>query len=127
MSEEKQLEQRDLDMFSGTELWHQHPFYRWMTYTDGAEYFLETAGAYWFLDIVGSELQALARREEFLHIQLKVSEDSNRAEIVADDGNDNVVYFRPVDYTDCPKGTWHFYLEAGGPDGGFVLLLPSEH
>ena len=46
----------DLTAFIGTENWHRIGINRQMLLTDGVKYFAETAGCYWFLDIVATEV-----------------------------------------------------------------------
>jgi hypothetical protein len=115
--------QHNLAQFTGTEQWHFNPMYRWMNYTDGVQYFAQTAGggAYWFLDIIGTELRKYTPIEPFIQVKLIVKGDRT-AVIEADDGNDcPPFYTRELEFTDCPEGTWRFYLIDG------VLLLPSEY
>lgn len=111
-----------LASFYGTEGYHFNPLYKWMKYTDGVKFFAENAGngAYWFLDILGTELRELAKKEAFLSIVLHVQ--GSNALIAADDGNGNgYLYTRDIDYTDCPEGVWKFYLVDG------VLMLTTEY
>lgn len=112
--------QNALNNFTGTEEWHYNPLYKWMVYTDGVKFFAENAGngAYWLLDILGTELRELAKKEDFLHIALFVG---STAAITVDDGNHNILWSKGLDWTDCPKGKWEFYLTNE------VLLLPSEY
>lgn len=117
---------RNLGHFYGTEQWHRNPLYPKMLYTDGVEFFAENAGggAYWFLDIVGTEVFDLHRKgEEFIVVKLTVypeARDGVEAVITADDGNDNILWTREIHMTDCPVGEWKFYLENN------VLCLPAE-
>jgi hypothetical protein len=113
----------NLCQFTGTEQWHRHGLNRNMLYTDGAQYFAENAGggAYWFLDIVATEIFALQKAEPFICIDLIVWGDKPGARIVATDGNDNEIWAREIEYTDCPIGNWKFYLTDN------VMLLPSEY
>lgn len=116
-----ELEQ-NLRSFTGTEFWHQHWLAREMLYTDGVEYFAESAGrsgAYWFLDIIATEVFPLLKKEPFLCIKVVVTTSDCR--IYADDGNDNLVWSRCIEYTDLQEGEWKFYLTDS------VLLLPSEY
>lgn len=115
------LTEADLHQFTGTETWFRHSLNRKMLYTEGVQFFAEKAGhgAYWFLDIVATELMMLHKEEPFLAITL-ASKDG-KATITADDGNDRVLYTREIEYTDCPPGDWKFYLVDN------VLLLPSEY
>ena len=111
----------ELQMFMGTEQWFRHPLSSNFKYTDGVKFFAEHCGggAYWFLDILATELADLQEKEEFMSITLDVVDSS--AKITADDGNGNVLWTRNIDFTDAEKGTWKFYLTNN------VLLLPSEY
>ena len=111
----------DLKMFTGTEQWFRHPLSSNFLYTDGVKFFAEHCGggAYWFLDILATELADLQEKEEFMSITLDVVDSS--AKITADDGNGNVLWTRNIDFTDAEAGTWKFFLTNN------VLLLPSEY
>lgn len=111
----------ELDYFTGTEGYHYNPMYRWMNYTDGVKFFAENAGngAYWFLDIIGTEMRRLVEAEGFLHIVLR--SENGAGEITVDDGNDNLLWSKTLDFTDCPEGKWEFFLIDD------VMLLPSEY
>jgi len=109
-----------LAYYTGTEQWYRHPLNRGMLYTEGVECFAEEAGAYWFLDIVATEVFRLQEAEHFLVIELQV-ESSDVCRIVVSDGNDNDVWMRGIDYTDCPLGLWKFYLTDN------VIMLPGEY
>lgn len=110
-----------LSNFTGTEQYYFNHMYKWLNYTDGVKFFAENAGngAYWLLDIIGTELMELAVIEDFLHIEFSSAND--RGVINVGDGNGKILYTRNIDYTDCPYGNWEFYLTNG------VLLLPSEY
>jgi hypothetical protein len=49
----------DLGQFTGSEQWYRHALNRAITFTDGAKYVADQAGAYWLLDEI-----ALAQRFE---------------------------------------------------------------
>lgn len=107
--------------FYGTDEWYRHALNRQMLYTDGVKFFAENAGggAYWFLDIVATELFRHQVDQPFQHIRMTVG--AAKARITADDGNGNYFWEKLIDYTDCPDGEWRFYLTDN------VLLLPSEY
>ena len=111
-----------LSQFTGTEHYYRHALGP-MKYTDGVAFFAENAGggAHWFLDIVGTELMQLQQTAPFIHVVLDSSEVENRATIKADDGNDILLWSREIEFTDCPPGTWEFYLIGG------VLMLSGEY
>ena len=111
------LTPEDLRQFTGTDNWYKH----WMgriLYTDGVKHFAEMAGAYWFIDVVGSVWNIISA-EEFVSIKMMVKE--GKANVVMDDGDGKVIYTQVIEFTDCPEGNWQFFLE------GNVLLVPSEH
>lgn len=105
--------------YYGSETFYRHGLNRRMLYTDGAQAFAVLAGAYWFLDIVATELFALQAKEDFLSTVLHV--EGSKAKITADDGNGNDLFTKSIDYTDCPEGEWKFFFT------GNVLMLPSEY
>jgi hypothetical protein len=111
----------DLKMFTGTEQWFKHPLSSNFLYTDGVKFFAEHCGggAYWFLDILATELADLQETEDFMSITLIVVDKS--AKILVDDGNGNILHTREVDYTDAEEGAWKFFFTNN------VLLLPSEY
>lgn len=109
--------QTELQQFTGTSCYYKHPF--GLKYTDGIQYMAETCGAYWFLDIISTELLALNKTEPFISINLHVAD--NKGTIKADDGNENPLWERELEYTDFPEGEFRFYLIDG------VALLPSEY
>ena len=97
-------------------------------YTEGVRCFAENCGggAYWFLDIVSTELANLMRTEEFLVVTLDVQyrlgyAEGAQAEIVVTDGNEERLYSKRLSYTDAPQGKWKFYLQNN------TLYLPTEH
>jgi len=114
----------NLANFYGTENWTRHALNKQMLYTDGVAYFAEHAGngAHWFLDIVATELAPKAEQpgHEFMAIRLMVH-PGGTASITADDGDGLELYKRGIQWTDCPSGTWSFYLTDN------VLMLPTEY
>lgn len=124
-----------LRAFTGSERLYRHSLMRGFTYTQGVQHFAEHAGngAYWLLDILATE-PAIAKhfkqdRMAVVHLRVKDA----KAHLKVDDGNDNLVYERDIDYTDCPDSPgsdgWTFYLcENHFPSGRIItMLLPSEY
>ena len=116
------LRPEDLRIFTGTETWTRHGLNRNMLYTDGVKAFADRAGggAYWFLDIMATEVFALQLAQPFIYVKMTVTGD-RCARIVAEDGNGGHLWSRAIEFTDCPEGVWEFYLID------HVLLLPSEY
>lgn len=105
--------------YGGTDQWYRHGLNRNVLYTDGVQAFAENAGAYWFLDIVATELHGLQKREHALFISLDVRDSA--ATIRVTDGNTTTLYTRAIEWTDCPEGDWTFYFIDG------VIMLPCEY
>ena len=114
----------ELAQFTGSEHLYFNPLYRRLNYTDGIKYFAERAGAYWLLDIIGTEFHPKTTGENpkwdyFLSITMKVKD--SKAQVKVTDGNDTTFTTKAISYTDCPEGEWHFYLTDN------VLMLASEY
>jgi hypothetical protein len=121
MTEAKSLDPNVLSQFTGSENWYRHGLVRNILFTDGAKYVADAAGAYWLLDEI-----ALAQRfdkkvaaEEFQSWKLKVNPDST-ATLTCEDGNYNVVFTKPIEFTDFPPEGVTLWLENN------TIYLPSE-
>lgn len=118
---QKTLTQSDLRQFTGSEQWYRHSFVRKVLYTDGAQYVAETGGAYWLIDeIAFGQNEPSVAAEEFQVWRLKVNTDKT-ATLSCDDGNDRVVYSKPIEYTDFPLDEIAFYFIDN------VIMLTSEY
>jgi hypothetical protein len=110
------LTPNDLNEFTGTEQYYR---YYNILLTDGVKYFADKAGAYWFLDIVFTEIAPHQKKEPFITIELNVG--SGKALIKAHDGDYRYFFERKIEFTDCPIGQWKFYL------CDMVMMVPSEY
>ncbi len=117
----KTLKAEDLESFTGSENWYQHGLVRAITYTDGAKYVAEEGGAYWLLDEIAlaQKFDPAVKAEPFQVWKLAVTD--NKSVLTCDDGNGNVVYTKPVPFTDFPLPEITFYFTDN------VILLPSEY
>lgn len=110
--------QDKLNGFYGTEAYHKvnlTPF----VVTDGVFYFAQTGEAFWAVDEICTNAMELQRKEPFLAV--KLTSKDNKAELVFDDGNYNVLRKIDYPYTDLEEGEYKFYVTNG------VVLLPSEY
>lgn len=108
--------------FTGTTKWFKHALNPAMLYTEGVQFFAQQGGqqgAYWFLDLVATEVYPLLERHRFLVIELMVNDC--KATVRTENGAGNVLATRDIDHTDLQPGTWKYYLTDD------VLLLPSEY
>jgi hypothetical protein len=111
-----------LGHFTGSEHWWRHSLVRRILYTDGAKYVADTAGAYWLLDEIALAQigQPAVAREEFQVWKLVV-QDNNTATLFCEDGNDNTVFRKVIDFTDFPVEGITLWFAAN------TIYLPSEH
>jgi hypothetical protein len=111
--------QVDLSGFYGTTAYHKSSMFSPLVHTDGVESFASQAHAYWFLDIASTEIFELTKKEYFLSIELNVTDTG--AVITVTDGDENPMLTKVIEYTDCPVGSYKFFLCDG------VLMLTSEY
>ena len=106
----------------------RHPLARNLIYTDGVRDVAQLAGAYWLLDVIGTEfVPAYLKLEEpgLGVIKVIVKHDAAKITMDVDDGQPPV-YIRRIEYTDFPEGTWTFYMASD--DGvSCTLILPTEY
>ncbi|OCK55416.1 DUF6876 family protein [Bradyrhizobium sp. LMTR 3] len=110
-----------LRQFTGSEHWFRHALNPAVTFTDGAKYVADEAGAYWLLDEIAlAQIGVPAVRAEAFQVWiLKV--DGSRATLTCGDGNDATVYTKEIPFTDFPApGITLWFTDK-------VILLPSEY
>lgn len=111
----------DLRQFIGTEHWYRHWAIRRITFTDGAKYVADTAGAYWLLDeIAFAQGNKLVAAQAFQLWKLTVRPD-HTAMLTCEDGNYKVIFTKALEYTDFPLDEIKFYFTDN------VILLTSEY
>lgn len=122
MTKTARLSERDLNQFTGNENWYQHSLNRTLLYTDGAKYVADEGGAYWLLDAIAicQRCEKRVVAEAFQVWKLTVRDDCS-ATLVCEDGNDNVVYTQPIEFTDFPIPEITLWFANN------VIYLPSEH
>jgi hypothetical protein len=109
-----------LPHFTGTERWFRHAMNQRVTYTEGAQFVAEKAGAYWLLDEIAivNKYERKVQREEFQVWKLTVKDSVGL--LVCEDGNNNVVNRRRIPFTDFPLDKFELWFENN------VIMLPSE-
>jgi hypothetical protein len=90
-----------------------------MLYSEGVKALAEKCQAYWLIDKVASHQRGRVRAHDFQVWTLTVKD--GKGEVVADDGNGNVIIKQKIPFTDFPYDQAIFWVE------GNVILLPSEH
>jgi uncharacterized protein DUF6876 len=120
--QEKELNTADLAQFTGTEHWYCHALNRQVLFTDGAKYVADHASAYWLLDEIAL-IQPYDKRvgaAEFQVWKLNINTDMT-AELVCEDGDDNVIYIKKIPFTDFPREGITFWFTKN------TILLPTEY
>lgn len=112
---------RELEQFYGGGVIYYNPLMK-LKYTEGVRYFLEKANAYWFYTDLWAILHKIPQ-DSFYYVELTVKNNCGLLKIT--DGNSTEYHNKVYNYTDCPDGTWKFFVEGFEQDR--VLLLPSEH
>jgi hypothetical protein len=110
-----------LSAFTGTTAYHAH--WSGMRYTDGVQFLVEHARAYWLLDLIASwQLETLrdAWLREFQLWELFVRPDGTATAVCSRDSED-VAFRQEVAWTDFPLEYVKLYVENG------IVSLPSEH
>lgn len=112
--------QSELQQFSGTSQYFQHPL--GLLYTDGVQFLSSNADCYWLLDIICSYGHVKKIREQdFLVHKLQVNEKNRSAIYTIENGNGVVLQSQHIEFTDFPLDKIVIW-QAGG-----VMYLPSEH
>jgi hypothetical protein len=118
----KTLTLADLAMFTGSEQFYRHSINRKVVYSEGAQHVAEAGGAYWLLDEIAliQPYDARVGAEEFQVWKLTVRPDQT-ARLACEDGNDNVVSWKEIPYTDFPLDAVTLWFAND------TIYLPSEH
>lgn len=120
---------------NGANAFFRHGLARKLVYTDGVQEVAEVAGAYWLLDVIGTEFTpALLGQFEtgygLATITFTVRDDDTAVIEMRGDEAEPPIYERTIPFTDFPFGVWTFYLGVDGSETeGFhtTLILPSEY
>lgn len=120
--------QLDLCNFTGTTQYYYTPIFKNINYTDGVRYFMQNAGggAYWFLNLVATEIIPKLENE-FYFIELTVNINKSADIIVQLDEGEPILYEKHLKYTDCPPSEkpYKFCLENNSEKS--ILCLLSEY
>ena len=122
MTKPGRLTETELRHFTGSENWYRHGINRNVLFTDGAKYVADAGGAYWLLDEIAiiQPHNSRVAAEEFQVWKLVVQPDRT-ATLSCEDGNGNVVFTKPIEYTDFPLPEITLWFTNN------VIYLPSEH
>jgi len=113
--------ENNLSRFTGSE-----NYYRVMprlVITDGVQYLVNQANSYWLVSAIYSHLMSNAIYSDFVVARLTVSEKT--ADLVLDDGNDQVIARQAIEYTGTPLDEVTIYCSY--QSRYWVVSLPTEH
>jgi hypothetical protein len=122
MTDRQKFSEADLRNFTGSEHWYRHGLVRDVLFTDGAKYIADEGGAYWLLDEIAfaQKGEKAVAAEEFQVWTLKVNANGT-ATLSCGDGNDNIVFTKPIPFTDFPADEITLWFANN------TIYLPSEH
>jgi hypothetical protein len=113
--------ERNLKHFTGTEQYHR--FHSRTVLTDGALYLAEVARCFWLMDVFASHLTEIATDHGMACLKLKRIGEG--AQVVIDNGDENVLAKQEIAYTDFPLD--EITLFACWSGGYWVIMLTSEY
>ena len=113
--------QSALRNFTETEKYHR--VLPRLVITDGVQYLANKANSYWLVTAIYSHLITQPIHSEFVVARLVVS--GKTANLVLDDGNDQVISEQYIEYTDFPLDEVKLYCSY--QERLWVLLLASEY
>ena len=111
------LELKELDMFNGTEKYHEG--FMGVKLTDGVKYIVNN-GYSWFVSdfSVVANMKHKLKSESFLSVELKL--EGKRGKMIVTDGNNKILYSQKYTYTSAKKEFKLFYTNN-------VLMLSGEY
>ena len=83
----------------------------------------QDAACYWLMDAIASHIVHLSKAEVFVSCKLTVNND--KAELLLDDGNSNVLATQNIAYTTFPLDSIALY--ACWDSERWILMLPTEY
>lgn len=120
MSETKTLQASDLAYFTGTEAYYKFNIFSPLVLTDGTKYLADKAGAYWLMDEIAFANKLPNVKAQYFQVW-KLEVQGSKATLSCEDGNDNPVFAKPIDFTDFPLPEITVWCVDN------VILLPSEY
>jgi hypothetical protein len=93
--------------------------------TEGALFVAEQCGAYWLMDAIASHQHNPTVRAEGFQVW-KLAKDGKEWLLSCEDGNDGVVTFQKIQFSDFPLENMEIWA-VENELGGFTLMLPSEY
>ena len=112
------LELKQLSNYSGSQRYHRlSPRF---VVTDGIKYLMDNGYSWFVTDALAViAIHPRLRMQDFYVVELKLTK-SNKAEMIIDDGNNNVLYTQEYGYTDA-KRDLKFYVREN------LVMLPTEY
>ncbi|MDQ3111770.1 MAG: hypothetical protein M3R17_17920 [Bacteroidota bacterium] len=116
------LFETQLKNFHGTEQYHKHSLANGfiIVLTDGASYLREEAPCYWLFDFIAAYQTHKDLRGQRFQVW-KLEKKNSSWEFSCEDGNENQLYSRKIEFSDFPLDAVTIWFVDG------VAMLPSEY
>ena len=111
----------NLRHFTSTERYHR--FHSRTVLTDGALYLAEQARCFWLMDVFASHLREISTDHGLACLKLKRIGEG--AQVVIDDGDENILAEQEIEFTDFPLE--EITLFACWTGEYWVIMLTSEY
>ena len=118
---------KELEGYTGSENFTRDTFNK-CVYTDGFKRFMELCECYWLFSdsaiLMMSNENGKFTDEGFVAITIKRTKD--KAEVIFDDGNGNVLHTQKYDYTNFPMDEYEVWACRNELDS-YTFMLKSEY
>jgi hypothetical protein len=128
------MDKAQLAQFTGSTQWFRHAFNRAVVYTEGIQYLMDEAQAYWLVNAVAAHLcsnefqkaAALDQRIALMHFwKLAVHPDRTASLTAVADTGEQPFIQQAIPFTDFPLDDIDIWAQHNGHF--FTLMLPSEY
>ena len=113
--------QLQLRHFTGTERYHR--YHSGTVLTDGALYLAEVAKCFWLMDVFATHLSEISTDHGMACLKLKRIGEG--AQVVIDDGDENILAQQDIQFTDFPLEEIMLFACWNGQF--WVIMLTSEY
>ena len=120
----------ELAHFTGTET-YTNLRYPWLRakflLTEGAKHLAEKAKAFWLMDAIASHQTNKVVAAEPFQVWILTVNEHRQATLTCNDGNNTLLTFQKIDYTNFPLSEITLYASQDEYLGGRVVMLTSEY
>jgi hypothetical protein len=122
MTTKRKLDPAIMAQFTGSETFYRYGLAGDVLFTEGVNYVVDTAGAYWLLDIIciANVYETKVRAEEFQLWVFTVRENSTGV-VTCGNGNGRIIYGQALNFTEFPEPGIKMYFR------NVTILFPSKY